>query len=224
MKAKIAEIFKSTQGEGIYQGLEQVFIRFFGCNLKCKFCDTPLATYSEFGSSDLMDKITEYGQNYHSVSLTGGEPLLQHEFLKEILPLIRQKGLKTYLETNGILHQELSGVIQDIDIVAMDFKLPSSTGMPVFWPEHEKFLRIALKKEVFVKIVVLNSTREREVHRSISLIRSFNKDIPLVFQPEFSEMKQQELISKIQNYKNLAGQYLNNVSILLQQHKLEGIK
>lgn len=224
MQAKIAEIFKSIQGEGVYQGVEQVFVRFYGCNLKCKFCDTQLTNYEELEAPELVNKISEFGKGYHSISLTGGEPLLQVDFLKELLPIMKTTGAKVYLETNGILYQELSRVIDFVDITAMDFKLPSSTGMPAFWQEHEKFLRAALKKEVFVKVVVLNSTRGKDIHKSINLIRSFNKDIPLVFQPEFSEMKQEELINKLQNYKNLAAQYLKNVLILPQQHKLQGVK
>ncbi|MCM8779797.1 MAG: 7-carboxy-7-deazaguanine synthase QueE, partial [Candidatus Omnitrophica bacterium] len=172
MQARIAEIFKSIQGEGIYHGVEQVFVRFFGCNLKCNFCDTPLTNYEELENQELLNRISAFGNGYHSISLTGGEPLLQTDFLKELLPFIKSEGIKSYLETNGILYRQLSQIINNIDIVAMDFKLPSSTGMTCFWQEHENFLRIALKKEVFVKIVVLNSTTQKEIGKSISLIRS----------------------------------------------------
>jgi len=224
VKAKIAEIFQSIQGEGIYHGVSQVFVRFYGCNLKCNFCDTPLTSHEELDTHELINRISEFGKNYHSISLTGGEPLLQADFLKEFLPLIKVKGIRPYLETNGILYKELSQVIDYVDIVAMDFKLPSSTGMPEFWKEHEKFLSIALKKEVFVKIVVLNSTSQKEIGKSISLIRSFNKDIPLVLQPEFIQTKDEGLVKKLKVYKNLASQYLKNVSIMPQQHKLQGVK
>jgi len=224
VKARIAEIFKSVQGEGIYHGIEQVFVRFYGCNLKCNYCDTPLTSHEELEVPELLNRISSFGKDYHSISFTGGEPLLQVDFLKELLPGTKTRGIKAYLETNGILYQELSGVIDYVDIVAMDFKLPSSTGMPAFWQEHEKFLSIALKKEVFVKIVVLNSTSQKEIGKSVSLIRSFNKDIPLVLQPEFIQSKEEELIKKMKVFKNLASQYLKNVSIRPQQHKLQGVK
>ena len=224
MRAKIAEVFRSIQGEGIYHGVDQIFVRFYGCNLKCNFCDTPLANYEELDSLELMDRISAFGNGYHSISLTGGEPLLQVDFLKELLPVLKSKGIRTYLETNGILHQELSSVIDYIDIVSMDFKLASSTGMPEFWNEHEKFLSIALKKEVFVKVVVLNSTTQKEIGRSVKLIRSFNKNINLILQPEFIQSKEEELITKMKVFKNLASQYLENVFIIGQQHKLQGVK
>lgn len=224
MQAKIAEVFRSVQGEGIYHGVDQIFVRFYGCNLKCNFCDTPLNNYEELDVPQLINRISAFGNGYHSISFTGGEPLLQAGFLQELLPVTKKSGIKVYLETNGILYQELSQVIDYVDIVAMDFKLPSSTGMPEFWIEHEEFLRIALKKEVFVKIVVLNSTTQKEIGRSIKLIRSFNKDINLILQPEFVQSKEEELVKKMKVFKNLASQYLENVFIVAQQHKLQGVK
>ncbi|MCL5059022.1 MAG: 7-carboxy-7-deazaguanine synthase QueE, partial [Actinobacteria bacterium] len=40
MKAAVREIFSSVQGEGPYVGTRQIFIRFDGCNLSCRYCDT----------------------------------------------------------------------------------------------------------------------------------------------------------------------------------------
>ncbi|MFH0876779.1 MAG: 7-carboxy-7-deazaguanine synthase QueE, partial [Candidatus Omnitrophota bacterium] len=71
VKAKIAEIFESIQGEGIYAGQQQVFVRFFGCNLSCGFCDTPLATFKEYTVAALREEIAEFS-GYQALSLTGG--------------------------------------------------------------------------------------------------------------------------------------------------------
>lgn len=43
LTAPIAEIFCSVQGEGLYAGQRQVFLRFAGCNLSCRYCDEPAA-------------------------------------------------------------------------------------------------------------------------------------------------------------------------------------
>ena len=85
------------------------------------------------------------------MSLTGGEPLLQKDFLKGLLSLFKESRMISYLETNGILYKELQSIIDDIDIIAMDFKLPSSTKCRSFWDEHKRFLEVALRKEVFIK-------------------------------------------------------------------------
>ena len=89
-KVKIKEIFASIQGEGPYVGYKQLFIRFCGCNLKCNYCDTDFSAesnYREFTAQELAEEVNKY-TDVHSISLTGGEPLLSVEFLKEFLPLV----------------------------------------------------------------------------------------------------------------------------------------
>jgi len=149
MKAKISEVFKSIQGEGLYQGKDQLFVRFFGCNLDCSFCDTKLSSYKQLSLDELLGQIATFS-DYHSLSLTGGEPLLQIDFLKELVEQLKKDGKIVYLETNGSLYQNLTRVIDNIDIIAMDFKLSSSTGMKDFWFEHREFLKVAKTREVFV--------------------------------------------------------------------------
>jgi organic radical activating enzyme len=127
MKAKISEIFKSIQGEGVYQGTEQVFVRFFGCNVHCSFCDTRLNNYSEKTVEEVLKDILLLGE-CGAVSLTGGEPLIYADFIKILAAGLKASGKTIYLETNGILHENLKEVIDLTDVIAMDFKLPSSTG------------------------------------------------------------------------------------------------
>lgn len=119
--AKVAEIFDSVQGEGPYIGYRQLFVRFCGCNLLCDYCDTEFDKGDDYTVAQLVEKIKSFKlEPLHSVSLTGGEPLLQYEFLKEFLPSLKQLGLKIYLETNGTMDRALDKVIEYIDIVSMD--------------------------------------------------------------------------------------------------------
>ena len=46
---RIAEIFRSIQGEGRLTGMESVFVRVSGCNLRCRYCDTPYASWTPEG-------------------------------------------------------------------------------------------------------------------------------------------------------------------------------
>ena len=46
---RIAEIFRSIQGEGRLTGTESVFVRTSGCNLRCRYCDTPYASWTPEG-------------------------------------------------------------------------------------------------------------------------------------------------------------------------------
>ena len=142
MLAKISEIFRSIQGEGKYIGVPQVFVRFAECNLNCRYCDTRHVSSSavlddvDFKEMDVdcvLSSVNELGAGCHSVSLTGGEPLLQEAFLTALLPRLRDAGFKNYLETNGILWKSLIGVIEYGSVFAMVVKLPSSTGLGPYW-------------------------------------------------------------------------------------------
>src|SRR3989338_6029109 len=130
MKARISEIFRSIQGEGKYTGVPQVFVRFFECHMHCAWCDTPDSIgdgrreFKEFSPKELLKEIRPLFENCHSASLTGGEPLLQADFIKEFIPLLKSAKLKIYLETSGVLFKELKRVVKDADIISMDFKLP----------------------------------------------------------------------------------------------------
>ena len=222
MRAKVAEIFESVQGEGLYVGEKQVFVRFFGCNLTCKYCDTKLTRFKEYDPKELFDEIKVYKDNYHSISFTGGEPLLHNEFLKEVLKLTKASGFRNYLETNGTLPGELENVIEHIDIVAMDAKLPSSTGLGSFWEAHERFLRIASHKEVFIKAIICSSTKEEDLRFTIEMIRNVNKAVMLVLQP--NSLENDELLSgKMESFRNICFQEKISTCIIPQIHKIIGL-
>ena len=222
MREKVDEIFDSVLGEGLYVGEKQIFVRFFGCNLTCKYCDTKLTHFKEYDPKELFDEIKVYKDNYHSISFTGGEPLLHNEFLKEVLKLTKASGFRNYLETNGTLPGELENVIEHIDIVAMDAKLPSSTGLGGFWEAHERFLRIASHKEVFIKAIICSSTKEEDLRLTIEMIRNVNKAVMLVLQP--NSLEKDELLSeKMESFRNICFQEKISTCIIPQIHKIIGL-
>lgn len=177
----IKEIFESIQGEGPYVGVNQLFIRFTNCNLNCKYCDTDFKSdLKEYSTESLLEKINKY-KNIHSISLTGGEPLLESEFLKDFLPKCNKK---IYLETNGTLYKNLEEIINDIDIISMDIKLPSTTNMKDMFTIHEEFIKIAVenKKELFVKVVFDENITEEEIIKTTQLAQKYN--IEIILQPK----------------------------------------
>lgn len=224
MRARIAEVFESVQGEGIYFGEKQIFIRFFGCNLNyCKFCDTKLNRFTEFEPQELIEEIKLYGNSFHSISFTGGEPLLQKDFLKEILKLTSEYGYKNYLETNGTLPGELEEVIEYLDFVSMDLKLPSSTGMGNFWDLHKRFLKTASQKEVFLKAVICQSTTEDDIKQALALINEVNRSAILVLQPNSYE-NHGVLSEKLEKFKHICRKEEVTACIIPQLHKKIGVK
>ena len=102
---KIAEIYRSIQGEGILTGTESVFIRTSGCNLRCWFCDTPYASWQPEGDdlsvSEIMNRLSTWDCRH--VVLTGGEPML----FAEMIPLcnrLRSENYHITIETAGTLY------------------------------------------------------------------------------------------------------------------------
>lgn len=209
----IKEIFTSIQGEGPYVGQKHIFVRFCRCNLNCKYCDTDFdiknsKKYSPFALFDLLKNI-----DADTISFTGGEPLMELEFLEEFLKEYKNKlNKKIYLETNGVLYKNLEKIIDFIDIISMDIKLKSASGMENF-EENEKFLDIASKKEVFIKIVFDKNIKDEEIIKTASIAKKH--DSLIILQPKMPMDKDTD-IEKIFNkfYK-----HYKNIRLIPQVHK-----
>jgi len=221
---KISEIFESVQGEGLYFGNRQLFVRFFGCNLKCKFCDTKQDIFIECDVHQLFGKIMAYKNKYRFISFTGGEPLLQVDFLKQIMALTHKSRFKNYLETNGTMADALAEVIDYVDIISMDLKLPSSTGMKEnLWAKHRKFLKIASKKDTFLKAVISECTEENDLYTAINLIKEWGKGIVLVLQPNYYD-DPLKLEPKLNKFKDACMEEGVIACIIPQMHKMMGMQ
>lgn len=227
-KAPVKEIFASIQGEGLFVGERQIFVRFGKCNLACDYCDTDYYTNIRMlTSSQLLRKINRLHKRWiQAVSLTGGEPLLCTNFLLELLPCLKKAGLDIYLETNGTLPEELRKVIHFIDYVAMDIKLPSAIKQDTLI-QHGEFLRILTTSSVqpgryFVKIILTRESTLSELKKAFRIMASVSKDIPLVLQPVTT---QSELLpTKLFTIQNEALKTLSSVRIIPQIHPLLKIR
>lgn len=219
----IREIFTSIQGEGPYVGERQVFVRFCGCNLNCKYCDTDfeVSKSKEFTPNTLLKEVCKVGDR-PTVSLTGGEPLLSVEFLREFLPLAKDFGAKIYLETNATLADNLEKVIDFVDIISADIKLESATGEKIPLEVFDKFFEVAKQKELFAKIVFNEKITEEEIFSAVKLAQKY--DFPLILQPEMSgdkfgvsvELCEQVFDSFLQKYRN--------VRLIPQVHKFLAVR
>lgn len=239
-KRNLIEIFSSIQGEGIYVGYRQIFVRFSGCNLCCAYCDTKTShDPKDFclieqtpGVRDFMRlknpidtfKVLEAIRRlavlpHHSVSITGGEPLCSVDFLEKLLPNLK---MKVFLETNGTLPDHLVRIIDFVDIISMDIKMPS-IAKSMYWEEHKKFLQIAHRKEVYVKIVVGEETTEDEFWTAVQMVCETDPAIPLVIQPVTPiQGLKAPAPEKILTLQELALQLLSDVRAIPQTHKYMG--
>ena len=229
MNAKILEIFHSIQGEGRYAGVPQVFVRLFECNMHCVWCDTPGSIgdgkreYKEMSLEDVVAQVNDNFDNAHSVSITGGEPLLQKDFLKSLCHDLHREGKKIYLDTNGTLPEALAEIINGIDIIAMDIKLPSSTKQRSFWAEHKEFLQIARRKEVFIKAVISLDTKKEDIIKAAKLVAAIDPEILFILQPNYLDMKK-GIIEDCVVYQKSCAKILKDVRILPQVHKFMKIR
>lgn len=222
-EVKIKEIFESIQGEGPLVGVNQLFIRFCGCNLNCDYCDTDFGTDNtkSYNAQNLAQEIMkEYDlDKIHSISLTGGEPLLHTDFINELASLLTDT--RIYLETNATLPKELLKVKNKIDIISADIKLPSSAGKDTF-VLHDKFLTNCDGIYTFAKIVFDKNITDEEIKTCATLGKKHN--IELVLQPKMNGDKMTVNNDFCQNILNKFLNIYTNVRLIPQVHKFLNVR
>lgn len=203
--AQVVEVFSGIQCEGPLAGARQVFVRLAGCNLDCDYCDTPGAhgwgrpaeieleagsmrfrhTPNPLAPGAVADEALRLAREVpvHSVSWTGGEPLWHVEFLKAAIPPLREAGLGQFLETNGTLPDELAEVIDLVNYVSADVKLPALARGVTDLAKCERFLTVAREagKDGCAKLVFAESTTRSEIEKAARL--AARTGFPLVLQP-----------------------------------------
>lgn len=120
---RISEIFYSIQGEGRLLGVPSVFVRTSGCNLRCRWCDTPYTSWQPEGKTwsvkNILGEVVKYPTRH--VVITGGEPLLAPE-IEELTLQLRRRGAHITIETAATIYKPLAG-----DLISLSPKLANST-------------------------------------------------------------------------------------------------
>jgi len=169
---RIAEIYRSVQGEGLLTGVPSVFVRASGCNLRCWFCDTPYTSWQPEGCDMSTDEIVAQVEEWDTqrVVVTGGEPML----FAELIPLcdrLRTIGRHITIETAGTLYLPVA-----CDLMSISPKFassaPSAQAHPHWHRRHERerhrpdvVRRLLAKYEYQVKFVIDTPADLQEVER-----------------------------------------------------------
>ena len=196
IKIKVSEIFTSFQGEGPYIGTPATFLRLYGCNLNCPWCDTDISTYEMLSVDDVAEILMTQMEfnNINLLVITGGEPTLQMEEIKRLIKEIPED-IKIQLETNGSIFEYLP----EIEYVIS----PKEDKEKVF----ENYYKY---ENVFFKFVI---TCEEDIDEVISIKNKYGYDKTIWLQGEFSkDALMADLIRE--NFPRL-----ENIKLSVQTHK-----
>ncbi len=119
---RVAEVFTSIQGEGIWAGTPSTFVRVSGCNLRCVWCDTKYASWAPEGTTIGVDEIVRdvRSRGVEHVVITGGEPML-FEAVEDLAEALSARSHKITIETAGTVYRELP-----CDLMSISPKLANS--------------------------------------------------------------------------------------------------
>ena len=237
-RARVSEIFTSIEGEGIFVGKKTLFIRFSGCHLKCRWCDTkyalPLDSGTDYQIDEIKDLIIKELQPFtYKVNFTGGEPLLQTEAVIGLADFIKkQTNLKTYMESSCFDSELFSKILPYIDICKVEFKTDDSKVV-----ENEEYdnlllneircleLAVESNKATYIKIVVTNSTNLESFK---NLVYNISKKIKpsdilgFIIQPSFGI--DQPTSNKLLDTYDIVQPMFPEVRIIPQLHKEIGAR
>lgn len=187
MNGKITDI--ETMGSADGPGIRLV-VFMAGCKLRCLYCHNP-ETWTDKGSKEISAEeiLTKYKKylNYYGetggVTFSGGEPLLQSEFLLEAVKLLKSEGVHVTIDTAGVA-DGYAEVLDLVDLVILDIKAVEAeeykfiTGRDI--DEFNRFLAdcVAKNKKLWLRQVIVPGINDDKKH--MKLLKEFASKIPNV--------------------------------------------
>ena len=177
---KIAEIYKSVQGEGLLTGTDSVFVRASGCNLRCWYCDTPYTSWKPTGNdlsvNDIVQAATQWDLPH--VVITGGEPMLFAELIP-VCEKLKSLGKHLTIETAGTLYLPVACDLMSIS-PKFSSSAPAPDDHPVWYGRHQ---RTRHQPEVIRRMISEYDYQFKFVIDSmadVDLVRSYLDEFPAI--------------------------------------------
>lgn len=160
-----------------------------GCKLRCAYCHNPdtwnLDGGTEMLPEELLKKILRYKPYFEKsgggVTFSGGDPLLQPEFLLEMLKLCKENGIHTTLDTSGYGFGEYDEILKYADLVILDIKHVDDIGYKNLTGRSKRGVEIFLEAlsrsdcKVWIRHVVVPEITDSKEH--IQKLEEIIKDI-----------------------------------------------
>lgn len=204
---RVVEIFNSIEGEGKRAGLPCTFIRLFGCNLNCTYCDSRYACENE---PALTMSITEIVEEVHNigcknVTITGGEPLL-HPGVYDLIKQLVIDNCWVNVETNGTINPEFRTTC-DLVFYTMDYKTTASGMSDKMNDEAFKHL----STHDVLKFVVGS---EQDLNQALGVVEKFNPKAQIYVSPVFGQIEPKQIVEYLRQHK------LWDWKVQVQLHKI----
>ena len=207
MKFKVTEVFLSIEGEGIRTGYPAIFVRLYGCNLSCSYCDNSYACKGEGYTLMNTDEVIRIVSRYrptNRITITGGEPLLAKD-LSGLCEKLVALGYEINIETNGSLPIDKYLSIPNV-ILTMDYKCTLSGMRHMMELANLKLLR----EHDVLKFVVGS---EEDLDNMKDILSIANVKSHLFVSPVFNNITAAEIVDYILRHN------LTKVRVQLQLHK-----
>lgn len=210
---KVVEIFNSIDGEGARTGMLATFIRLYGCNLNCSYCDTRYATenndYKVMSVEGILEALKDI-RAYRNITLTGGEPLI-HPGVDKLIRRLVEEGYCVDVETNGTVvpqfrKPDMPHYIPQLSYT-MDYKL-SGSG------QKEKMSMSAINSLDSLDVLkfVVGSTEDME--EALEVMETMTSRPYIYFSPVYGQIDLKQIVEFIKEHR------LETARVQLQLHKI----
>ncbi|GAB4155630.1 MAG: 7-carboxy-7-deazaguanine synthase QueE [Planctomycetota bacterium] len=241
----VHSVFASIQGEGPKVGELHLFVRLYGCDVGCEYCDTPdalgpvkdaIVSYpacdirqkNPMSTQQLADICRKFANEnpLQGIAVTGGEPLLQAEYVRDFLRDLGRPRPPVILETSGLHPDNLDIVAGEISAVSADFKLASTRVAGADEAKTLCFLAKASERlTTWVKLPIDYNVSPAEIRRVVSLISSTVPKCEIVLQPithadPRADLKPNDLLKLFKTALDVRP----SVRLIPQVHKFLGVK